>query len=314
MVLKSTLSLWSSGYSVRACLYFSPSVVFSTLSFCPVCWLHVFFGVWTWSWELCRVCGAAQLTCFWFICLELFHTCYVCRLFCLSPPPPPPKHTLCFIVSSEMFLSLHVVTQSPPLFQSLSLHMFIFLAHCMKVCRKKKREKNLRRGLILRWGDRNSTYFLGISLYFSLHLHSSALWCENRKELCLNSTTLVPCGSDPISAISQSLLWLTGQRKLYFSPLAKCKPSANKSPYIFLGSLDIAFAICTYLITKFVWACQLIVIFIYIMTIHNQSYLMTLSQQTWSSYSQQQLYHDLAVGLKASSIGPWRQRYIQKVS
>lgn len=28
---------------------FPPSMVFSTLSFCPACWLHVFFGVWSWS-------------------------------------------------------------------------------------------------------------------------------------------------------------------------------------------------------------------------------------------------------------------------
>lgn len=34
-----------------------PSLVFSTLSFCPLCWLHVFFGVW--SWELCRFWVAA---------------------------------------------------------------------------------------------------------------------------------------------------------------------------------------------------------------------------------------------------------------
>lgn len=52
-------------FSVIGCVFCQsrplppPSVVFSTLSFCPVCWLHVFVGFWTWSWELCRVCVAA---------------------------------------------------------------------------------------------------------------------------------------------------------------------------------------------------------------------------------------------------------------
>lgn len=54
--------LWDSVSVLRELASVPPTpspVVFSTLSFCPVCWLHVFVGFWTWSWELCRVCVAA---------------------------------------------------------------------------------------------------------------------------------------------------------------------------------------------------------------------------------------------------------------
>lgn len=178
---------------------------------------------------------------------------------CLWPPSctPPTTHPPSASLFPVKCFCLYTLSHSHQLLSNPCLYTcsFFWLA-AWKYAGKKK--ENLRRGAdsAVRW-HRNSTYFLDISLYFFLHLHSSALWCENRKELCLNSTTLVPCGSDPISAISQSLLWLTGQRKLYFSPLAKCKPSANKSPYIFLCSLDIAFAICTYLITT-IWSWNVI--------------------------------------------------------
>lgn len=39
---------------------FPPSVVFSTCSFWPVCWLHAFWGIW--SWKLCRAFVAALAT------------------------------------------------------------------------------------------------------------------------------------------------------------------------------------------------------------------------------------------------------------
>lgn len=52
------LFLWVRVSVLRELASAPPSVVFSTLSFCPVCWLHVFVGFWTWSWELYRVCVA----------------------------------------------------------------------------------------------------------------------------------------------------------------------------------------------------------------------------------------------------------------
>lgn len=95
---------------------------------------------------------------------------------------------------------------------------------------------------VVKW-HRRCTYFLDIFLSLFLHLHSLILlWCENRKELCLNSTTLVPCGSDPASAISQSLLWLTGQRK----PASVCLESKGQlciKKSLLFPSCDVVFPV-----------------------------------------------------------------------
>lgn len=128
------------------------------------------------------------------VCLSLSVSVPV--VFVLSlfvPTPSPPSH--CFHFNVFVFTGCRpVATTFPfPSPSALSLHIFY---------------KTFIPGSFLK-GHRNSSYLFNIfSFFFPLiHLHSTILlWCENRKELCLNSTTLVPCGSDPESAISQFLL------------------------------------------------------------------------------------------------------------
>lgn len=91
-----------------------PSMVFSTLSFCPVCWLHVFFGVWSWragsSAGFVQQLSGPVFSLSVFICSVPVN---VCRFYCLCLcPPSPPLLSHCFLLNFFVFTGCRLVTVS----------------------------------------------------------------------------------------------------------------------------------------------------------------------------------------------------------
>ena len=126
--LQSAFSLWSSVYSVRACLYFPPSMVFSTLSFCPVCWLHVFFGVLELELgALQGLCSSFSRPVLVYVPLSVPVPVGVLQALPVSCLPPPAPISHCFQWNVFAFagcrLSHHLI---PCLCLRLSLRMLNF--------------------------------------------------------------------------------------------------------------------------------------------------------------------------------------------